>query len=218
MAEQDDDCDPWNLEAIEKHNTPKGDGAAVLSVRVIEDAGALDNQFGVDAPKTVPDALHEPLFGQPDLTGEDFGKSGGYPTVIAPMKAYAILDAAKMPYLLTGMMDAAGLQFQSLFEGWHNIVFKNESKPVKPGSILAISATYADATGHVGIVSYPKNDIAGAFVRKSGPVLPVPVLMQGQTISAAGDRVRHNNWGFRSSASPEKNSLNSPRSGIEVRK
>lgn len=102
-------------------------------------------------------------------------------------------------------------------EGWHNIVFKNESRPVKPGSILAISATYADATGHVGIVSYPKNGIAGAFVQRSGPVLPVPVLMQGQTISAAGDRVHHNNWGFRSSASPEKNSLNSPRSGIEVR-
>lgn len=101
-------------------------------------------------------------------------------------------------------------------EGWRNITYKGaRAEPVRPGSILAISATYSDATGHVGIVSYPAPATIRAQV--AGARHAVAVIMQGETISADGRRVVENDWGFRTSSSPGTNSLNSSAAGIEVK-
>ncbi|MEP3892387.1 MAG: DUF4123 domain-containing protein [Litorimonas sp.] len=61
----------------------------------------LDEQFGVAVLKTVPDALYEPLFGQPDDT---------------PLHTYAILDAAKFPNL-PELLEVSGLVHRCLFKG-----------------------------------------------------------------------------------------------------
>ncbi|SFJ54889.1 hypothetical protein [Jannaschia pohangensis] len=102
-------------------------------------------------------------------------------------------------------------------EGWRNIDYRPpRGTPVAPGSILAIAANYSDATGHVGIVSYPEPANATQAVR--GSTHTVTVVMQGQTISATGAAVVENNWGFRTSDKKETNSLNSPAAGVEVRR
>lgn len=88
-----------------------------LEIEIIEGVKPLNDQFGVEVRKTVPDALHETLFGQPALTANDFDKAGTTPTVLGPMQTYALLDAAKLPYLLTELLDSSELRYQSLFEG-----------------------------------------------------------------------------------------------------
>lgn len=65
----------------------------------------LDTQFGVHPAKNVPEELREALFGQP------------YPTDTLPLITYAVLDAAKMPYLLTSLLESSDLRYQSLFQG-----------------------------------------------------------------------------------------------------
>ena len=101
-------------------------------------------------------------------------------------------------------------------EGWRNITYKGaRAEAVRPGSILGISATYSDATGHVGIVSYPAPATIRAQV--AGARHTVAVIMQGKTISADGRSVVENDWGFRTSSSPATNSLNSSAAGIEVK-
>ena len=44
------------------------DTEGYLHIEEIKGVEPLDNQFGVHPPKTVPDALYQPLFGQPDPT------------------------------------------------------------------------------------------------------------------------------------------------------
>lgn len=99
--------------------------------------------------------------------------------------------------------------------GWGNINFQNEQFSVIPGSILAIGANYSNATGHVGIISYPLDGQGNEKVQV-GLTKEVYIIMQGQTISAGGTSVVENDWGFRTSSHPEKNSLNSPSAGIEI--
>ena len=102
-------------------------------------------------------------------------------------------------------------------EGWRNITYKGaRAEAVRPGSILGISATYSDATGHVGIISYPAP--ATIRARVAGARHTVAMIMQGRTISADGRSVVENDWGFRTSSSPATSSLNSPAAGIEVKK
>ena len=63
---------------------------------------------------TVPDALHDALFGQPEPSEVEraaFGED------MPPLATYAVLDAAKMPYLLTSLLESSGLRYQSLFQG-----------------------------------------------------------------------------------------------------
>ena len=85
-----------------------------LTVAEIADVEPLDAQMGVWPQRSAPDALIEPLFGQPDPTDTDVAKYG---STVPELKTYAILDAAKMSYLLTGLLDASGLRFQSLYQG-----------------------------------------------------------------------------------------------------
>ncbi|WP_039017361.1 DUF4123 domain-containing protein [Halocynthiibacter namhaensis] len=89
---------------------------AYLKIEEITGIEPLDQQFGVHPRKTVPDALLEPLFGEVPPTDVEIEKYGGIDAVPL-MKTYAILDAAKMPYMLTTQLDSSGLQHQSLFQG-----------------------------------------------------------------------------------------------------
>lgn len=104
--------------------------------------------------------------------------------------------------------------------GWRNIRYKptraGSGAAVPPGAILGIAANYADATGHVAIIGYP--DTVEVTAKLAGGRLTVTVIMPGKTISAASDVVRHNNWGFRTSSSPETSSLNAPAAGVEILK
>jgi hypothetical protein len=102
-------------------------------------------------------------------------------------------------------------------KGWRDVTYTGRTGvAVAPGAILAISADYSDATGHVGIIGYPRDGTGTGTLR--GGRATVTVVMPGRTISATDTAVVHNDWGFRTSSHPEKNSLNAPRAGIEVRK
>ncbi|HRK43378.1 MAG TPA: DUF4123 domain-containing protein [Gemmobacter sp.] len=72
----------------------------------------LDAQFGVQPKKSVPDALREAIFGQPAPTTAEREACGD-----APLATYAVLDAAKMPNVLTSLLEGSGLRYQSLFQG-----------------------------------------------------------------------------------------------------
>ena len=67
---------------------PKGDVrdaiASGLSVETIEGVGPLGSQLGVARPLTVPPALREAVFGQPEVIE---GRS------VLPLHTYAVLDA-----------------------------------------------------------------------------------------------------------------------------
>ncbi|WP_161667757.1 DUF4123 domain-containing protein [Nitrincola lacisaponensis] len=77
-----------------------------LNVNLIGSVVPLDFQFAVDPPKTVPDILLEPLFGQPE------------PAIEADrLNTYAVLDASKFPYILPELLEHSDLHFQSLFQG-----------------------------------------------------------------------------------------------------
>ena len=91
------------------------DTEGYLHIEEIEGVEPLDSQFGVHPPKTVPDALYEPLFGQPDPTpaeGTQYGSSDKVP----PLHTYAILDAAKVVNFVE-MLEASGLEHRCLFKG-----------------------------------------------------------------------------------------------------
>ena len=99
-----------------------------LIIEEIEGVEPLDMQLGVYPKLTVPEALQEAMFGQPEPTeaeieaarqaheeNDDPDKQEEFE--VPPMGTYAILDAAKMPYLLTGELEHSSLQYQSLFQG-----------------------------------------------------------------------------------------------------
>lgn len=102
------------MESIETGNTIEPESH--LTIEEIKGVEPLDLQFGVHPNKTVPDALRDPFFGQPDPTeGEKTRYGNAEP--IPSLKTYAILDSAKMPYLLTSLLDSSDLRYQSLFQG-----------------------------------------------------------------------------------------------------
>lgn len=86
-----------------------------LVIDVIRDAVPLGAQTGVPHRKAVPDALREPLFGQPDPTAAEIAHYGGADRV-PRMQTYAILDAAKI-FGLPEMLEASGLECRCLFMG-----------------------------------------------------------------------------------------------------
>ena len=92
------------------------DSQGYLHIEEIEGVEPLDSQFGVHPPKTVPDALYQPLFGQPEITQEDFILSGSHPGVIGEMKVFAILDVGKINSLLNSI-EESGCEYRCLFQG-----------------------------------------------------------------------------------------------------
>lgn len=87
-----------------------------LKIEEIKDAQPLGFQLGVYPPKTVPDSLHEHLFGQPEVTDIEV-QTYGCEDSVPQMRTYAILDNSEMPYLLQGFIDESGLLARSLYQG-----------------------------------------------------------------------------------------------------
>ncbi|WP_162617646.1 DUF4123 domain-containing protein [Yoonia maritima] len=83
-----------------------------MTIETIEDVEPLDEQFGVEVPRTVPDALYDTLFGQPKLGEVKLGDR----IADARVFTYAILDAAKV-VSLPEMLEASGLEHRCLFKG-----------------------------------------------------------------------------------------------------
>jgi len=113
MSQQEDSLDPWSLDAIQASSAPE-DGP-VLSIETIEGAEPLDDQMGVYPTKKVPDALYEPLFGQPEPTEAEIEHYGSREAVPL-MRTYAILDAAKAMFL-PDKLNTSGLEYRCLFKG-----------------------------------------------------------------------------------------------------
>lgn len=90
--------DDWSLPAavqVEAHDFP-------VLVEIIDDIVPLDRQLGADNPKTVPDALSGPLFGQCDLD--------------TPLHTYMIVDQSQIA-ALPERLEASGLEHRCLFKG-----------------------------------------------------------------------------------------------------
>ena len=94
---------------------PDDEAEGYLHIEEIEGVEPLDNQFGVHPPKTVPDALYEPLFGQPEPSAAEVEQYGGADKV-PPLNTYAILGAAKVVNFVE-MLEASGLEHRCLFKG-----------------------------------------------------------------------------------------------------
>lgn len=93
----DDFDDYW----VQSPKTVQAPAKPALQIDTIDGVAPLDAQLGVAELKTVPDALYEPLFGQP--------------TDVA-LHTYAILDAAKVPNL-PELLEVSGLAHRCLFKG-----------------------------------------------------------------------------------------------------
>lgn len=87
-----------------------------LKIEEIEGVEPLDAQFGIHPKKTVPDALYEPLFGQPEPTEDEIKAADGDAAKVSPMKLYAILEAGKMVNF-PEMLGVSGLDYKCLFKG-----------------------------------------------------------------------------------------------------
>ncbi|MEQ5777589.1 DUF4123 domain-containing protein [Thalassospira sp. NFXS8] len=88
-----------------------------LKIEDIDNIEPLGMQMGTRSPMNVPGKLENPLFGQPTPSAVETRAADGDIARVPPMRTYAILDAAKMPYLLTGHLENSGLRYQSLFQG-----------------------------------------------------------------------------------------------------
>ncbi|MEP3347738.1 MAG: DUF4123 domain-containing protein [Litoreibacter sp.] len=100
----------------QQYSPPETPSEPHLNIETIEGVEPLDAQFGVVEPKTVPDALYGPLFGQPEPREAELEQAGGDPAAVPPMHTYAILDAAKVGGL-PELLAASGLEHSCLFKG-----------------------------------------------------------------------------------------------------
>lgn len=116
MTETSDHFDPW--QSLPAH--PKMGGTPLptyaLDFVTIEGVVPLDMQTGASPKKTVPDALQEALFGQPDPTEAEIEAAGGDPAAVPQMRTYAVLDAGKIMHL-PERLDASGLDHRCLYQG-----------------------------------------------------------------------------------------------------
>ncbi|EPX81843.1 DUF4123 domain-containing protein [Litoreibacter arenae] len=85
---------------------------------MLEGVEPLDAQFGVDEPKTVPDALLHALFGKSDFIDNEFGETESNLTNMHDEESYvyAILDAAQISGL-PELLETSGLEYRCLFKG-----------------------------------------------------------------------------------------------------
>ncbi len=107
----EDNFDPWIRLPAEAEPT-----GLAIKIEPIEGLEPLDDQFGAEVPKTVPDALYEVLFGQTEPTDAKIAAAGGIPENVPPLNTYAILDAAKVTNL-PELLEASGLEHRCLFKG-----------------------------------------------------------------------------------------------------
>lgn len=87
-----------------------------LRVTTIKNVEPLDQQFGVQPKKTVPEVLYDTLFGQPEPSDAEIAAVDGDPAAVPAMQTYAVLDAAKVMNL-PELLGASGLEHRCLFKG-----------------------------------------------------------------------------------------------------
>ncbi|MDO5604780.1 MAG: DUF4123 domain-containing protein [Paracoccus sp. (in: a-proteobacteria)] len=109
--------DPWMQHPGNAGAPPAlGSEQPALRIEIIKGVKSLDTQVGVFPKKTVPDALHDALFGQPEPTAAEIKAAGGDASAVASMQTYAILDAAKVTNL-PELLERSGLEHRCLFKG-----------------------------------------------------------------------------------------------------
>lgn len=85
---------------------------------------------------------------------------------------------------------------QEAIGNWHMV------NDPRPGDVISEAINYSDATGHVGIVSYPEP--SGQSVElPPGQHATVVLFLGRRTVSAAALLVVENDWGFRSGQNPK---------------
>ncbi len=94
---------------------PADEPQTYLEITEIAGVEPLDMQLGAHPRRTVPDALREVLFGQPEPSESEIRRYGTAQAV-PPMKTFAILDAAKVQHLPM-LLDDAQLRHGCLFTG-----------------------------------------------------------------------------------------------------
>lgn len=116
MTASNDQFDPW--QDLPTH--PKMGGTSLpihaLDFVTIRDVAPLDAQIGVSPKKTVPDALRDTIFGQPEPAIAEIKAAGGDATDLPLMQTYALLDAAKIMHLAE-RLKASGLEHRCLYQG-----------------------------------------------------------------------------------------------------
>lgn len=107
---------PWTLLNGSSADLRPEPDRPMLQIETIEDVEPLDTQIGVFPKKTVPDALYDALFGQPDPTAAEVEAAGGDDAAALPMQTYAILEAAKLANL-PELLERSGVEHRCLFKG-----------------------------------------------------------------------------------------------------
>lgn len=111
-ADQDND-DPWVLRPGQVGTTAV---RPPLQIETIDSFEPLDTQIGGFPKKSVPDALHDALFGQPAPTKAEIVAAGGDTSAVPLLQTYAVLDAAKLVNL-PELLEDSGLEHRCLFKG-----------------------------------------------------------------------------------------------------
>lgn len=111
-ADQDND-DPW---VLKPGQVSTATARPALQIETIDKVEPLGPQIGVFPKKTVPDALHDALFGQPEATETEVALAGGDVPAVPPLQTYAVLDAAKL-INLPELLEDSGLEYRCLFKG-----------------------------------------------------------------------------------------------------
>lgn len=87
-----------------------------LRVATIRNVEPLDQQFGVQPKKTVPEILYSTLFGLSEPSAAEIAAAGDDPAAVLPMQTYAVLDAAKIVNL-PELLGTSGLEHRCLITG-----------------------------------------------------------------------------------------------------
>ncbi|WP_283966853.1 DUF4123 domain-containing protein [Tritonibacter sp. AK171] len=114
MKSRSNPDDYWTADPSDP--TQSNDHASTIKIERFSDLDPLDNQLGVDHPKSVPDALVQPLFGKAPLTAAELEVAGGDPSNVPEMHTYVILDASKVTNL-PEMLETSGLEHRCFFKG-----------------------------------------------------------------------------------------------------
>src|SRR5690606_8622183 len=117
-TDNNNEFDPWHLpkDRLISERCNGRAGHSLLQIATIGNVEPLDQQFGIQPKKTVPDILRGTLFDQPDSLDVENPAAGGDPAGVSPMQTYAILDAAKVVNL-PELLGSSGLEHQCLFKG-----------------------------------------------------------------------------------------------------
>lgn len=108
--------DPWlNLREKDRAGGTGAERATVL-ISEIPNVEPLDAQLGAFPKKTVPDALHDAFWSQPQANTSELEMAGGDPIKVPPIQTYAVLDAAKV-INLPEFLENSGLEYRCLFKG-----------------------------------------------------------------------------------------------------